>query len=105
MQEGVDCQVVELPSADSKEVRALNALAHHESVNSYEPTEIDSMVRLAEEYRASTQSGSWSDAQKELEGTLGDSKRMFVYRCCVAAQTLSVAVQAKIAEVTRGTFR
>jgi hypothetical protein len=92
MTEGIDCEVVEIASADLKEVRAINALAHHQSMNCYEETGIDSMIQTAEEYRVNSQSGGWADAQKDLEAVLGEGKRMFVYRCCVAAQTLSPAV-------------
>jgi hypothetical protein len=89
MEEGMDCQVVELPSADFKEILALNALAHHEATNVYEATSIGDMVDMAEQYRKTTQAGTWAETQKALELTLGSTKRTFVYRSVVAAQTLS----------------
>jgi len=88
MEQGIDCQVVELPSGDMKEVLAINALAHDAAMNLYETTSIQDMVDMAEKYRAAAEGGSWVDAQKALEATLGFTKRMFVYRSIVIAQSL-----------------
>ncbi len=97
MQDGIDCEVVEISYNDPKEVLAYNVLAHDDSMNVYAKTTVKDMVELAREYQSSVPGGKWDATQKALEGALG--KRMFAWRCVTAAMTLTDAVLLKMEEV------
>ena len=90
--EGVEVDIVEFTDDDCDLRVAYCAAAHDEATNKYKATSIKDLVDVAVRYRNRATGGSWEVAREQLLKVYGPSRRTFVHRMLVAAQTLSPAV-------------
>lgn len=95
--EGVDVAVIEFPEWDEDVTFAWAVAAHDTESNKYKATTLQDLVGVANRYRKRVAGGSWQGTQALLETVYGN-RRMFIYRMVRAAQALSPATLALLAE-------